>query len=247
MQNAKYNPAMEEPSPHLEPARGVIGRPSLHREIAERLRDMVVDGTLPSGADINERALCAQFGVSRTPMREAFLVLAAEGLLEIVPRRGARVAAPNADRIRDILELLGGVEGLAGELACARATPAEIAAIEASHAAMLARFAAGDMLPYFKLNERIHDLIVSAAHNAEMAAQHAILRDRVLRWLYLPNMRPERWREAITEHEGFIAALRARDGAGLGGLLRRHKAHTWRELSRRFECGSTVTTQETSQ
>ena len=203
---------------------------------------MVVDGTLPSGADINERELCAQFGVSRTPMREAFLVLASEGLLEMVPRRGVRVAAPDADRIRDVLELLGGIEGLAGMLACERATDADIAAIRECHAAMLARFDAGEMLPYFKLNERIHDMIVAAAQNQELTAQHAILRDRMLRWLYLPNARPERWREAIGEHEAFIMALAARDGAELARLLRLHKAHTWREISRRFRCGVAAAT-----
>jgi DNA-binding GntR family transcriptional regulator len=212
------------------PADMALVRPALHQALVERLRDMIVDGTLAGGDRIEERRLCESFGVSRTPLREAVLVLAAEGLIELIPRRGARVAALEPAQIRDLLEVLGGLEALAGELACARASEAEIAAIAARHAEMRARHAAGDMLSYFKINEGIHDAIVAAAHNAALAAEHRLLRARVLHALYLPNIRAARWNAALAEHEAFMTALGQRDGARLGRLLRAHKDATWEAL-----------------
>ncbi len=209
---------------------GLLVRPALHQELLERLRDMIVEGALAGGEHLDERRLCEAFGVSRTPLREAVMVLAAEGLVELVPRRGARVATLQPEQIRELLELLGGLEALAGELACARATAGEIAAIAARHADMRARYAAGDMLAYFKINEGIHDAIVAAARNATLAAQHRRLRARVLHQLFLPNIRSARWAAAFGEHEAFMAALAQRDGAELGRLLRAHKAATWEAL-----------------
>jgi DNA-binding GntR family transcriptional regulator len=172
-------------------------RPALHQELVEKLRDMIVDGSLAGGEHIDERHLCESFGVSRTPFREALMVLAAEGLVELIPRRGARVMALAPEQIRELLEVLGGLEALAGELACARASAEEIATIETKHAAMRARYDAGDMLTYFKINESIHDAIVAAAHNTTLAAQHRRLRARVLHELFLPNIRSARWSAAL--------------------------------------------------
>lgn len=220
---------------HVTPA--PIARSALHEEVAERLRDMIVEGTLASGERLNERELCARFGISRTPFREALLVLAGEGLVELAARRGARVAALEPGQVHDLLELLGGLEALAGELACRRADEAAIAAIDARHQAMIERYRAGDMLAYFKLNEAIHDAIVAASANAALTAAHRPLRRRIQRALYMPNIRPERWRAAIEEHEGFIAALGARDGGRLAALLRRHNENTWQELRLLLENG----------
>ncbi len=211
-------------------AASAVPRLALHQELVERLRDMIVDGRLAGGEHIDERRLCAAFGVSRTPLREAVLVLAAEGLMELIPRRGARVAALEPAQVRDLLEVLGGLEALAGELACVRASDAEIAAIGARHAAMRARYEAGDMLTYFKINEGIHDAIVAAAHNAALVAEHRRLRARALHALYLPNIRAARWSAALEEHEAFVAALQRRDGARLSALLRAHKDATWGAL-----------------
>jgi DNA-binding GntR family transcriptional regulator len=212
-----------------------ILRPALHREVVERLRDMITDGTLATGERLAERELCATFGISRTPLREALLVLEGEGLVELTPRRGARVRAMGPKEIRDLLELLGGIEALAGVLACRRATEAEIEEVRARHRVMLGHYARGEMLAYFKRNESIHDLIVAAAGNAELARAHAVLRQRALRARYIPNARAERWRAAVQEHEAFVAALESRDGPRLGALLRRHMENTWQELERWLE------------
>ncbi len=208
----------------------LLQRPALHRELVERLGDMIVDGSLPPGERLNERALCERFGVSRTPLHEAILILAREGMVEITPRRGTRVAVLQVEQVRDIIELLGGIEALAGALACERASDAAIATVRSRHEEMLGFFESGDMLGYFKANEEVHGLIVAAAGNAELAAQHRSLRARVLRALFMPNFRSERWRAAMEEHEAFVEALVARDGHRLSRLLREHKQRTWDEL-----------------
>ena len=182
-QHTENRPAVAE---HL-PA-----RPALHQELVERLRDMIVDGSLAGGEHIDERGLCEAFGVSRTPFREAMMVLAAEGLVELIPRRGARIASLEPEQIRERLEVPGGLEALAGELACARERRGG-----RRHRGQPRRHAratsAGDMLVYFKINESIHDAIVAAARNVTLAVQHRRLRARVLHELFLPNIRSARW------------------------------------------------------
>ena len=205
-------------------------RPLLHLELVDRLRDMIVDGRLGAGERIVERELCGHFGISRTPLREALLMLAAEGLIELVPRRGTRVAEVRPAQVRNLLELVGGLEAFAGELACQRASDAEIAAIRRQHETMLQLHGTGEMLAYFKLNEAIHDAIVAAAHNDELTGQHRLARNRILHALYLPNIKPERWLRAIEEHEAFTRALERRDAAAVAHHLRLHKERTWTAL-----------------
>jgi len=112
-----------------------IARASLHREVAARVRDMIVDGRLAPGAAIPELDLARQLGVSRTPLREAIKVLASEGLLELLPGRGAVVKVFTAKDAQDMLTLIALLEEHAGPRACA-ASDAEIAAILEMHAQM---------------------------------------------------------------------------------------------------------------
>ncbi len=208
----------------------VIVRPALHVEVIDRLRDMIAEGLLVAGERLNERVLCERFAISRTPLREALLVLQGEGLITLTPRKGAYVTTMSLDQIRDILELIGGLESVAATLTCERIAAAEVDQIEASHIAMVDLFKRGNMLDYFKVNERIHLAIVAASGNAELARLHSTLRRRVMRALYSPLIKPKRWRQSIAEHEEFIVALKERDGARLGNLLTSHALKTWEEV-----------------
>src|SRR5262250_1710672 len=86
---------------------------SLHDEILAQLRNYIVEGNIPDGARIAERQLCEMLKISRTPLREALKVLAAEGLVDLLPNRGARVRPLNAQDISELFDLMGGLEGLA--------------------------------------------------------------------------------------------------------------------------------------
>src|SRR5580693_5132866 len=103
---------------------------SLHGEIVSRLRDYVVEGNIAGGARIPEKQLCELFGISRTPLREALKVLAAEGLIDLLPNRGARVRSLGSAQLRELFDVIGGLEALAGRLACENITVAEVAEIE---------------------------------------------------------------------------------------------------------------------
>src|SRR5712671_4578078 len=102
----------QEPTP-------IVRRP-LHEEATDRLRDLIVQGKLAPGTRLNERLLTAQLGLSRTPLREAFKVLATEGMVELLPNRGAIVAPMDPVRLAEALAVMGALEALAGELACAQ-------------------------------------------------------------------------------------------------------------------------------
>ena len=106
---------------------------SLHDEILIRLRDHIVEGNIPDGGRIPERQLCEMLGISRTPLREALKVLASEGLVELLPNRGARVRQLSEHDLNELFDVMGGLEGLAGRLACENITDAGIAEIERLH------------------------------------------------------------------------------------------------------------------
>src|ERR1700730_2628641 len=138
---------------------------SLHADIVNELRDFIVEGHLAPGIRIPERELCEKFGISRTPLREALKVIAAEGLIELLPNRGARVRQFSEADIRNLFEVLSGLDFVAGRLACARITDQAIAAIEKLHLEMYTHYLRRELVDYFRINQKIHQGIVDAAGN----------------------------------------------------------------------------------
>jgi DNA-binding GntR family transcriptional regulator len=198
---------------------------TLNETAAEKLREMIVHGTLAPGARLNERELTEMLGLSRTPLREATRMLASEGLVELLPNRGARVAALNVSTIRQTLQVMGALEALAGELACIHAKDEQITELRATHFEMLADHARGDLDSYFHRNQRIHLMIIDMADNAVLSQLYRNLNDQVRRVRYMANLSQQRWDTAIQEHEDILAALTARDAEKLKALLADHLAH----------------------
>lgn len=196
-------------------------------EVAARIREMILEDELPPGAPIRERQLAERLGVSRTPLREALKLLAAEGLVELAPRRGATVAAPSRAEIRELLEVLGGLEGFAARLACGRAQPAQLRELRALHHEMVAAWLRGDRLGYFHRNQTIHRAIVQLAGNRALSDYHRAINARVYRARYICNLRTRRWEQAIREHEQILDALERRDAAAVGSLLETHVLAAW--------------------
>ncbi|MFO1414932.1 MAG: GntR family transcriptional regulator [Burkholderiales bacterium] len=203
-----------------------IARASLHAEVTARVRDLIVEGRLAPGDTIPELELAQQLGVSRTPLREALKVLASEGLVDLLPRRGAVVKVFTARDAQDMLTLIALLEEHAGQRACA-ASDATLAAIVALHERMRGHYARGERAEYFRLNQEIHNAIVHAAGNATLDLVHASLRMRMRRIRYIGNNAPDNWAAAMAEHEALIGALQDRDGPRLGRLLREHIENTW--------------------
>ncbi|WP_454626190.1 GntR family transcriptional regulator [Bradyrhizobium cenepequi] len=198
--------------------------PSLHGEILSRLRDYVVEGNVPDGGRVPERQLCELFGISRTPLREALKVLAAEGLIELLPNRGARVRRLGKRDLEELFDVMGGLEGLAGRLACETITDEEIAEIERLHYEMYGYYLHRDMHNYFQVNQRIHERIVAASRNETLRTTYANLAGRIRRVRYSANFarKRQRWAEAMREHEAILDALRRRAGSELSDTLFQH-------------------------
>lgn len=199
-----------------------VDRRTLPAAAAERLRELIIEGELPAGTRLNERALCDHLGVSRTPLREAFRLLASEGLVEIQPNRGARVAALSEKDILESFTVLGGLEALSGELACQHATDEEVAEIRALTFEMQACHARQDLPSYYRVNREIHSRINRAAHNQLLSQVYSTLNQRVQNLRFRSNLNSEKWKRAMGEHIAMVDALARRDGVELGRLMREH-------------------------
>ena len=197
---------------------------SLHDEILTRLRDHIVEGNIPDGGRVPERQLCEMLGISRTPLREALKVLASEGLVELLPNRGARVRQLSERDLAELFDVMGGLEALAGRLACENITDTEIAEIERLHYDMYAFYLHRDMHGYFRVNQLIHHKIVEASRNAVLNSAYANFAGRIRRIRYSANFarKRERWGEAMREHEAILEALRRRAGNELSDILFNH-------------------------
>ncbi|MDQ2081371.1 GntR family transcriptional regulator [Xanthobacteraceae bacterium Astr-EGSB] len=217
--------------------RGSVGRdpdPSndlLSHRIAAQLRERIVTDELPGGARIRERTLAAELNVSRTPLREALKILAGDGLVTLLPNRGAVVAQPSAQEVEERLELLAELEGFAARKAVAAATPEEIVEIRALHYEMVAAFERRDRRAYFHLNQQIHRSIVIASRNRALISVHEQLNHQLYSYRFRSSSNPMHWQTAIEEHGQIIEALTARDGPALAGILSAHISSTWRQLS----------------
>ncbi len=203
-------------------AEQTIIRKSLHQELVDRLQVLIISGELVPGAKVPEKTLCASFGVSRTPLREALKVLASDGLVRLEPNRGAWVTTVTIGEVDEVFPVLGALEALSGELACKSITDDEIAAVRLLHAEMLQSYQTRDLDSYFAINQKIHRAILAAARNDTLTTSCQTLSFRMQRARYLANMTEGRWYAAVQEHEKILKYLAARDGPNLARTLLDH-------------------------
>lgn len=214
--NAAAGPA---PQP---PARAAGNGRTLPGAVAGQLRERIIQGEFPPGSRLNERTLCDLLGVSRTPLREAFRVLAAEGLVQIEPNRGAQVVALSEANIREAFEVIGGLEAMSCRMACERATDQEIAEIRALTYEMMASHARHDLPTYFRTNREIHERISLAAHNGLLKQLYDAQNARIQNLRFVSNENRQKWDLAMREHIEMAEALDARDADRLAAIMRQH-------------------------
>jgi len=208
----------------------LIARPSLHEQVIVKVRDMIVTGRIKPGERVPELQIAKALGISRTPLREALKVLASEGLVNLLPLRGAVVTSFTVKDAQDMLTLIGLLEGYAGRLAC-EASDAEIDEIHALHEQMRQHFNRRERIEYFKVNHSVHMAIIAAAHNDTLEMLYGILRTRTQRIRFLGNLTDENWACAWQEHEDMIRALVAREGEKLAEIISAHWVNTWPRIS----------------
>jgi DNA-binding GntR family transcriptional regulator len=212
---------------------------SLHDAVANRLREKIFDGQLAAGALVDEVALCADMAISRTPLREALKVLAAEGLVRHEPRRGSFVSQVTEQDLNEIFPVIALLEGRCALEAARNANDADIAALEALHQRLQEHAAAKRINDYYAVNFTIHEAIITLANNRWLAQVIADLR-KILKLARLQQLRaPGRLEQSLEEHLAVFAAIKARDGEAADAAMRTH-------LLRQREALRAVAVQHTS-
>ncbi|MBS0506480.1 MAG: GntR family transcriptional regulator [Proteobacteria bacterium] len=195
---------------------------SLHDQAAERLRQQIFAGQLAPGSFVDEVALCEQLAVSRTPLREALKVLAAEGLLRHEPRRGCFVAEITERDVDQIFPVIALLEGRAAFEATEHAGPADIAALELLHQRLREHAAAGRITEYYEANYAIHEAFITLADNRWLAQVIGDLR-KILRLARHQTLQaPGRLQQSLAEHLQVFAALKSGDAAAAEQAMRQH-------------------------
>src|SRR5450759_320036 len=199
-----------------------VTRAALHQQVAHSLRQMLVENRIVPGAKLNERALSEVLKVSRTPLREAIRMLAAEGLVELLPNRSAVAVELSDADVLNTFEVMSGLEAQSGELAAQRITDAELAEIKAMHYEMLATYTRRDLPAYYRLNTAIHSAINAAAKNPVLSAIYKQVNTRLQALRFRSNQDGDKWHATVAEHEQMIEALSTRNAVAMRSLLLTH-------------------------
>ncbi len=202
-----------------------ISRTSLHTEVTARLRSLIVESQIKPGERVPELEISKDLGVSRTPIREALKVLASEGLVDLLPLRGAVVKTFSDKDASDILEVMGLLENFAAQKAC-QADQKKIDRVLAMHKKMKLLFVKGKRPEYFELNQKIHDSLVEMSGNESLMMVHSMLSKRMRSLRYSGNSTPDNWRGALEDHEEIATALGKRDMKAIKKAVNDHFANT---------------------
>lgn len=195
---------------------------SLHDEVATRLREQIFAGALAPGSFLYETALCEHLSISRTPLREALKVLAAEGLLRHEPRRGCFVAEVTERDLDEIFPVIALLEGRAAHEATRNAGDADVAALQVLHERLSQQAAAGHIAGYYEANHAIHEAFITLADNRWLARAIGDLR-KILKLARLQQLRaPGRLQQSLDEHLDIFAALQRHDCDAAEAAMRQH-------------------------
>ncbi len=202
---------------------GAVGpRRSLSEEAADTLREFILLGKLAPGLPVPERDLAEALGISRTPLKEALRILEIEGLIVYGPTRRPRVADPSLEELAENLTVLGALEALAGELACAHATESEIGRVTELCERMADAPVQTDPLEFFGWDMEFHQTIVRAARNAPLLETHNLYNARLWRARFISSKLRTGRDSTLGQHEDIADALRHRDAAETARHMRRH-------------------------
>ncbi len=194
----------------------------LREEVFQTLRNAILRGYLLPGGRLMEIHLAAELGVSRTPVREAIQMLAKEGLAEILPRRGARVAGISGKDLEDVLEIRSVLEDLAVKDACQKMTPEQYAELDRAMRDFAEAAKIRDERRAAEADERFHDAIYRASGNERLAAIIASLREQMFRYRYEYIKDAAVYGQLIKEHSAILDALRRKDEKDVRKIMRAH-------------------------
>lgn len=206
-----------------------VSASALH--VAHVLRERIVRGVLNSGDRIVERRLSAELNISRTPIREALKLLAADGLIRISRNKGAQVTSVSPEEAMWLFDVIAVVEGLAARRLAETITSHTLEILEQLHAEMVFHYNRSQIEPYFDTNTRIHESVIEHCGNPVLASNHRRMMLMAQRGRFMAIMSPDRWAQSVTEHEDLMRALRDRDPEAAAEAWGRHLRHTGETLA----------------
>ena len=195
---------------------------TLHQVVADQMREMIRGGTLALGQKINEKRLCDSMGVSRTPVREAIRILHSEGLIDLVPNRGAFVSQPCIEEINDMFQVMSVLEGMCARLATERMTPGDFQRVASIHQELERHFLERNHESYLDVNQRFHVLVQALSGNKVLHDVINGLRRKILLYRHKQLYQPKRFESSIQEHRDLLEAFRRRDAARAETFMKRH-------------------------
>ena len=202
---------------------GSMASRALYEQVAERLRGRILAHTVSPGSWIDEQALATEYGISRTPLREALKVLAAEGLVTMKLRRGAYVTEVSERDLAEVFHLLALLESDAAAVVAKAASAEQLAELEALHRQLEAAIADRDR--FFAANERFHMRLLEIADNRWRNQMVADLRKVMKLNRHHSLFKQGRLEASLKEHRKIMAALKARDVAKVQQLMHQHMAN----------------------
>lgn len=196
--------------------------------VTDGLRSRITSGALESGAALSEAALAEEFGVSRTPVREAIKQLQTEGLLVIRPRVGTFVASPSRLEINELYEMKEILEGAAARLFALRGAVPELDELRENVRRSAAAVAAGDAQAYAVLVEEFHAIVIRGAANTKLTQHYRTMMNQLAypRMVQATLARPGRLVESETEHDRVLDVIAAKDGTTAERIMREHVRHS---------------------
>ncbi|MDO8788350.1 MAG: GntR family transcriptional regulator [Sulfuritalea sp.] len=207
---------------NARPSSKILAAPALYEQVAERLRTRIFAHELPQGGWIDEQALAVEYGISRTPLREALKVLASEGLVVLKPRRGCYVTELSEQDIDEVFPVMALLEGRVAEEAARRATSADFARLTTIHAELEKHAAANNADRFFEANQRFHAALQEIAGNRYLAQLIDDAR-KVIKLTRRDSLRLEgRLKQSLAEHRTILEALRLKDPALAGQRMHEH-------------------------
>ncbi|WCM28597.1 GntR family transcriptional regulator [Sphingomonas sp. QA11] len=208
----------------MPPAMDNATSQSLTRKALDHVRDLIVRGELPPRSRIREKELCEKLGLSRTPLREALKVLATENLVELLPRRGARVSELDPRRLREHFAVIAMVEAEAARILCKSGTTEQIRDLRVIHDALKSAYVSHDPARYYLSNEQFHRAVVVQCGNRTLAEIHASLIVHLHRARHFALTTQEVNLEFAHDHDEIIEAIERRDTEAAGRKMAGHQA-----------------------
>lgn len=193
---------------------------TLREKILENIRDAIISGSMVPGSRVSEPELAERYGISRTPIREAFRQLESEGYLTVIPRKGAVVSSFAQKDVEEFYAIKSILEGYAARRACRNLTEREIDRLESINERLAEMAQQDDVRHFFRVHNDFHDLFIKAADNEKLRDMINGLVTRFQRLRLMSLSLPGRMSQSVQEHRKIIAAFRARDCETAEGLVR---------------------------